>query len=119
MKKLDTLALALVVVGALNWGLVALAEFDLVATIFGMEFGETSAITREKRKSGAAVAARARPRAPVAAVASVVWPPTTPSPSMKYASRACRGCGPSDGFSGIGELPRGSALPARVGRVGR
>jgi uncharacterized membrane protein YuzA (DUF378 family) len=46
MKKLDTLALTLVVIGALNWGLVALAEFDLVATIFGMEFGETSAITR-------------------------------------------------------------------------
>ena len=46
MKKLDTLALALVVVGAVNWGLVALAEFDLVATIFGMEFGETNALTR-------------------------------------------------------------------------
>lgn len=46
MKKFDTLALTLTVVGALNWGLVALAEFDLVATIFGMEFGETSAITR-------------------------------------------------------------------------
>lgn len=46
MKKLDILALTLTVVGALNWGLVALAEFDLVATIFGMEFGETSAITR-------------------------------------------------------------------------
>ena len=46
MKKIDTLALALTVVGAANWGLVALAEFDLVATIFGMEFGETSAVTR-------------------------------------------------------------------------
>ncbi|HEX6149258.1 DUF378 domain-containing protein [Nocardioides sp.] len=46
MKKLDTLALALVIVGAVNWGLVALAEFDLVATIFGMEFGETNAVTR-------------------------------------------------------------------------
>jgi uncharacterized protein len=40
------LALALAVVGALNWGLVALAEFDLVAEIFGMEFGETNAATR-------------------------------------------------------------------------
>jgi uncharacterized membrane protein YuzA (DUF378 family) len=46
MKKLDVLALVLVIVGALNWGLVALAEFDLVATVFGMEFGETSAISR-------------------------------------------------------------------------
>ena len=46
MKTVDVIALALVVVGALNWGLVALANFDLVAAIFGMEFGETSAITR-------------------------------------------------------------------------
>ena len=30
MKKLDVLAGVLVVVGALNWGLVAIAEFDLV-----------------------------------------------------------------------------------------
>lgn len=46
LKTLRTLAAALVIVGALNWGLVAIAEFDLVATIFGMEFGETSALTR-------------------------------------------------------------------------
>jgi len=46
MKKLDTLAAALVIVGALNWGLVALAEFDLVAWIFGEEFGTTNAVTR-------------------------------------------------------------------------
>jgi uncharacterized membrane protein YuzA (DUF378 family) len=46
MKKLDIVALALVVIGALNWGLVALAEFDLVAALFGMEFGETNAISR-------------------------------------------------------------------------
>ena len=44
MKKLDLLAGVLVIVGALNWGLVAVAEFDLVAWIFGgMEFGETNA----------------------------------------------------------------------------
>jgi uncharacterized protein len=42
MKKLDVLAAVLVVVGALNWGLVAVARFDLVATIFGMRFGEVS-----------------------------------------------------------------------------
>lgn len=41
-----TLAGALTIVGALNWGLVALAEFDLVAEIFGLEFGETNAATR-------------------------------------------------------------------------
>jgi hypothetical protein len=46
MRKVDIAALILVIVGALNWGLVALGEFDLVATIFGMEFGETNAATR-------------------------------------------------------------------------
>ena len=46
MKKLDTLAAALVIVGGLNWGLVALAEFDLVAWIFGEEFGATNAASR-------------------------------------------------------------------------
>ena len=46
MKKLDVLALVLVIVGALNWGLVAIGEFDLVAKLFGMEFGETNALTR-------------------------------------------------------------------------
>ena len=46
MKKLDVLAAALVLVGGLNWGLVALAEFDLVAWIFWMEFGETNAASR-------------------------------------------------------------------------
>ena len=38
MKKpnvLDWIALILVVVGAVNWGLVGLFELDLVATIFG------------------------------------------------------------------------------------
>jgi uncharacterized protein len=45
MKKLDAVAAVLVIVGALNWGLVALAKFDLVATLFGMRFGETSALT--------------------------------------------------------------------------
>ena len=47
MKPLDLLAATLVVVGGLNWGLVAVAEFDLVAWIFGgMEFGETNAASR-------------------------------------------------------------------------
>ena len=46
MKKLDIIAAVLVIVGGLNWGLVALFEFDLVAAIFGLEFGETNAATR-------------------------------------------------------------------------
>ena len=46
MKKLDMLAAALVIVGGLNWGLVAVAEFDLVATIFALDFGETNAASR-------------------------------------------------------------------------
>jgi len=46
VKKLDTLAAALIIVGGLNWGLVALAEFDLVAWIFGEEFGATNAASR-------------------------------------------------------------------------
>jgi uncharacterized protein len=42
MRKLDAATAALLVVGGLNWGLVALAEFDLVAWVFGLEFGETN-----------------------------------------------------------------------------
>ena len=45
MKQLDIVAAVLVVVGALNWGLVGIAQFDLVAALFGMSFGETSALT--------------------------------------------------------------------------
>jgi len=46
MKGLNVLALVLVIVGALNWGLVALFEWDLVAEIFGEAFGTTNAATR-------------------------------------------------------------------------
>ena len=35
MKALAMLSLLLVIVGGLNWGLVGLLNFDLVATIFG------------------------------------------------------------------------------------
>lgn len=35
MSVLDWIALILVIVGGLNWGLVGLLDFDLVATIFG------------------------------------------------------------------------------------
>jgi uncharacterized protein len=35
MKIVDVVAAILVVVGALNWGLVGALHFDLVATLFG------------------------------------------------------------------------------------
>lgn len=35
MKAVKILALILVIVGGLNWGLVGLFDFDLVAAIFG------------------------------------------------------------------------------------
>ena len=40
------IARTLVLVGALNWGLVGLARFDLVATLTGNRFGGTNAATR-------------------------------------------------------------------------
>jgi uncharacterized membrane protein YuzA (DUF378 family) len=46
LKALDVLAAVLVVVGGLNWGLVAIAEFDLVAALVGLDFGETNAASR-------------------------------------------------------------------------
>ena len=36
MKKLDFAAAALLIVGGLNWGLVAVAKFDLVAALVGL-----------------------------------------------------------------------------------
>jgi hypothetical protein len=35
MKTLKNIALLLVIIGGLNWGLVGLFNFDLVAIIFG------------------------------------------------------------------------------------
>lgn len=35
MKTLDYIALILVAIGAINWGLIGFFEFDLVRTIFG------------------------------------------------------------------------------------
>jgi hypothetical protein len=45
MKAIDVVAAVLLVVGGLNWGLVGVAHFDLVATIFGMRFGEVSTLS--------------------------------------------------------------------------
>lgn len=35
MRTLDVLALILVVIGAINWGLIGFFRFDLVAALFG------------------------------------------------------------------------------------
>lgn len=35
MQTLRRIALVLVIIGAINWGLIALFQFDLVASIFG------------------------------------------------------------------------------------
>ena len=45
MKVIDIVAAVLVIVGALNWGLVGAAQFDLVAALFGLSFGEVSSLT--------------------------------------------------------------------------
>ena len=42
MKVIDIIALILVIIGAVNWGLIGLFGLDLVATIFG----EMTIITR-------------------------------------------------------------------------
>jgi len=40
---MDSLALILVIIGALNWGLIGLFGFDLVASLFG---GQTALLSR-------------------------------------------------------------------------
>ena len=35
MKIIDKVALVLIIIGAINWGLIGFFKFDLVATIFG------------------------------------------------------------------------------------
>ena len=40
---MDILALVFIVVGALNWGLIGLFQFDLVAAIFG---GQAAVVSR-------------------------------------------------------------------------
>ena len=60
MRALDTIALVLLIVGGLNWGLVGAFQFDLVASLFG----EMSALSRLVYVlvglSAVVVAARAR-----------------------------------------------------------
>jgi len=42
-KALDYLALTLVIIGAINWGLIGFFQYDLVAGLFG---GQSSWISR-------------------------------------------------------------------------
>lgn len=35
METIQKIALAITIIGALNWGLIALFDLDLVATLFG------------------------------------------------------------------------------------
>ena len=46
LKILNIVALALIIIGGLNWLLVGLFSFDLVAAIFGGEVGPRSGLSR-------------------------------------------------------------------------
>lgn len=46
MRAINSIALILVIVGALNWLLVGLFGFDLVASLFANGFGTLSALSR-------------------------------------------------------------------------
>ena len=45
MRYLNVFALLLVIVGGINWLLVGLFQFDLVATLTGSQFGEVNPIS--------------------------------------------------------------------------
>lgn len=45
MRYLNVLFLLLVIVGGLNWLLVGLFKFDLVAALTGSSFGQTNALS--------------------------------------------------------------------------
>lgn len=45
MRFLKAVALLLVIVGAVNWLLVGIARFDLVAAVTGATFGETNLLS--------------------------------------------------------------------------
>ena len=42
MKFIDKIALVLIIIGAISWGLIGFFQFDLVATLFG----DMSALSR-------------------------------------------------------------------------
>jgi uncharacterized protein len=46
MPPVSIIALLLLIIGGLNWGLVGLFNFDLVAAIFGGDVGTKSVLAR-------------------------------------------------------------------------
>ncbi|MGE5926541.1 MAG: DUF378 domain-containing protein [Gemmatimonadota bacterium] len=60
MRALDSIALILLIVGGLNWGLVGAFQFDLVATLFGEGSGLSRLVYVLVGLSAIVVAARAR-----------------------------------------------------------
>jgi uncharacterized membrane protein YuzA (DUF378 family) len=45
MKILNNIALLLLIIGGLNWGLLGLFQFDLVAALFGGQVGPRSGLS--------------------------------------------------------------------------
>jgi len=43
MEKIQKIALIFTIIGAINWGLIGIFEYDLIASLFG---GATSMMTR-------------------------------------------------------------------------
>jgi hypothetical protein len=80
-NPISAIAAGLVLVGALNWGLVAIAEFDLVAWIFGEEFGTTNGASRIVYGLVRALTRRQRPSTRTPAPHRAALPPhPTPPP---------------------------------------
>ena len=50
MRPTDIAAAALVLIGGLNWGLVALAEFDLVAALTGNDLAQPDRLRRSRTR---------------------------------------------------------------------
>jgi hypothetical protein len=46
MNPIDWIAMILVIIGGLNWGIVGAAKYDLVAAIVGKTFGEVNMISQ-------------------------------------------------------------------------
>ena len=57
MKRAYWFALALVIIGAVNWGLVGLFQFDLVAALFGPVSGLSRLVYSLVGLAGVALAA--------------------------------------------------------------
>ena len=58
---MDTLALILSIIGSLNWGLVGIFQFDLVAWLFGGQGSLFAALAAMKQKSCSPSRAAAQP----------------------------------------------------------